>query len=523
MVRKLIFLFSYVIFLTIGLFSQQYISNTESTKYLRENLEYLASDELEGREATTHGEDLAAEFLSNKLIEYGVHPYADDKTFFQTFEVDVRKVDTSSYFDIISVDNSIIRMQVGKDFYLSTTIMPSKDFNDLESEIVFAGFGITAPDYEYDDYDGVDAEGKVVLIYRGAPMRDEESLFSNEDHRKFADPEFKIKNAAEHGAAGILVIPTEFAMKHWNWIKRNALSSDFSLIDNLTDRSESIPSAMLSEEAVSALLNKERYSYQELAEALEDEEIPEWFLLSKKTRFSYNVRREIRSSKNIIGMIVGTDPQLKNEFVTIGAHYDHEGIVNGEIYNGADDNASGSVAILEAGRRLVELNNNKRSVLIIFHAAEEKGLLGSKYLTANSNFMEDVVVHINVDMVGREHVDTIYSVGSDKLSSELKEIVEEANEETVEFNFNYKFDDPNDPQRIYYRSDHYNYAKKGIPIVFFYDYMLEDYHKTTDDAEKINYIKIDKVSTLITEIALRIANLGHKLAVDSEEVVEESE
>jgi Zn-dependent M28 family amino/carboxypeptidase len=136
--------------------------------------------------------------------------------------------------------------------------------------------------------------------------------------------------------------------------------------------------------------------------------------------------------------------------------------------------------------------------------------------------MNDIVVNINVDMVGRESIDTIYSVGSEKLSDELKEIVEETNEETVDFTFNYQFDEPNDPQRIYYRSDHYNYAKKGIPIVFFYDYMLEDYHKPTDDSDRINYKKIEKISTLITEIAVRVANLDHRLRVDIEDTEKES-
>jgi len=197
------------------------------------------------------------------------------------------------------------------------------------------------------------------------------------------------------------------------------------------------------------------------------------------------------------------------------AHYDHEGIVGGEIFNGADDNGSGTVAILEAGRRLALLKNNKRSVLIVFHAGEEKGLLGSEYLTKNSAFMGEVVTSINVDMVGREDTESIYSIGSGKLSTELYELVEKVNSETVRFQLDYTFDEPNDPNRYYYRSDHYNYAKQNIPIVFFYDHMTEDYHKPTDDVDKINFEKLEKISTLITELALRVANLDHRLKVDN--------
>jgi hypothetical protein len=521
--KKIISLISFFLLIPSDLISQTYVPNPESLILIRSNLEYLASDELEGREATTQGEELAAEFISKKLLEYGILPFGDGGTYYQNFNVDVKGVDSSSIIEFISVDNSKSELNVGDDFYLSTAILPSEKYNDIVNEIVFARFGITAADYNYDDYENLDVGGKVVLIYRDTPMQDGEKIFSEEDNKKYKEPKYKIKIAAEHGAAGVLIIPGKFATDYWDWIKKGALSPTFNLMDNLIEFDKSIPSALLSVEAVTALLDKERFSYEDLIEVLEDEEIPKWFLLSKKIKFSYNVYREKRSSKNIIGVINGTSDELKNEFVTIGAHYDHEGIVKGEIYNGADDNGSGVVAILEAARRLAALNKNSRSILIIFHAAEEKGLLGSKYLTDNSSFMENIVVNINVDMVGREHIDTIYSVGSDKLSEELKEIVEKANEGTVNFNFNYQFDEPDDPQRIYYRSDHYNYAKKGIPIVFFYDYMLEDYHKPTDDSDKINFKKIEKISTLITEIALKVANLEHRLAVDIEKVVEESE
>ncbi|GBD89068.1 aminopeptidase YwaD precursor [bacterium BMS3Abin03] len=199
------------------------------------------------------------------------------------------------------------------------------------------------------------------------------------------------------------------------------------------------------------------------------------------------------------------------------AHYDHLGKKGDEVYNGADDDGSGTVAILEAARRLSAMHKNKRSILIIFHAAEEKGLLGSKYLTENADFMNDIVADINIDMVGRKSDDSIYCIGSKKLSTEMYNLVREANKETVNFYLDYKFDDPDDPNRYYYRSDHYNYAKHNIPIVFFYDHMIEDYHKPTDDVEKINFEKIDKISTLITELALRIADLDHKLIVDKKE------
>jgi Zn-dependent M28 family amino/carboxypeptidase len=125
-----------------------------------------------------------------------------------------------------------------------------------------------------------------------------------------------------------------------------------------------------------------------------------------------------------------------------------------------------------------------------------------------------------MDMVGREHIDTIYSVGSGKISPQFQKLVEEVNSETVNFVFNYKFDDPSDRQKIYYRSDHYNYAKHGIPIVFFYDYMMDDYHKDSDETDKINFEKIRKTAILVYNIALRTANLSERLKSENKEVLQ---
>ncbi|MEE9572681.1 MAG: M28 family peptidase, partial [Candidatus Neomarinimicrobiota bacterium] len=331
---------------------------------------------------------------------------------------------------------------------------------------------------------------------------------------RFGDRNYKFENANNHGAAGVLLIPGDWTLKNWKYIKKKALSPAVSLISTDEEDKDVIPAAMLSEESVEYLLIDERNSYDEILKANENGKSLSGFDLTKKIVFNYKINVEIKQARNIIGIIEGRNEQLKNEYVVLTAHYDHEGIVEGEIYNGADDNGSGTVAILEAGRRLSLLKNNKRSILIVFHAGEEKGLLGSKYLTKNSDFMSEVVSNINIDMVGREDTEALYSIGSGKLSTELYELVESVNSETVKFELDYTFDDPNDPNKYYYRSDHYNYAKQNIPIVFFYDHMTEDYHKPTDDVDKINFEKIEKVSTLITELALRIANLDHKLILD---------
>ena len=493
--------------------AQNQTVNETGLIYLQSNLEVLASDLFEGRETATRGEQLAALFISEELRKYGVKPFGDDETYFQLFDIIARKVEPETELTIINGDGTLKVLDIGEDIYLSKEQLPSEKYNGKEMEIVFAGYGITAHKYNYDDYKGIDVYGKVVLLQLGIPSMDDERI-SETDKKKFGKRSYKFDNAKIHGAAGVLVIPGGWILSKWNGVIKRALSPSISLLNNDEEEKNAIPVVYLSEQSVKELLSDERNSYDDILESSENNRPLSGFELTKKIIFNYRINIEIKEARNVIGIVEGTDEQLKNEYVVLTAHYDHEGIVGGEIYNGADDNGSGTVAILEAGRRLALLKDNKRSILIVFHAGEEKGLLGSKYLTENSDFMSGVVSNINIDMVGREDTESIYSIGSGKLSAELYELVETANSETVNFELDYTFDDPNDPNKYYYRSDHYNYAKQNIPIVFFYDHMTEDYHKPTDDVEKINFEKIEKVSTLITELALRIANLDHKLKLD---------
>ncbi len=511
---KIIKIFSLLIILSAHiLFAQSEIDREKGLIYLQSNLEVLASDLFEGRETATRGEQLAALFISEELTKYGVKPFGDDGTYFQLIDLMVIKVEPETELTVINNNNSSKVLKLGDDFYLSKEQLPSDKYNRNESNIVFAGYGITTEDYGYDDYNGIDVKGKVVLLQSGVPAIDREG-FSTEDEKKFGERNYKIENAKDHGAVGVLYIPGGRMLKYWGFIKKRAASPSVSLMNTDEADKDAIPVALLSEESVKDLLSDEKYSYNDILEASENNKLLSGFDLKKKIVFNYTTNSEIKEARNVLGIIEGTDEELKNEYIVLTAHYDHEGIVDGDIYNGADDNGSGTVAILEAGRRLALLKDNKRSIIIAFQTGEEKGLLGSKYLTANSDFMSGVVSNINIDMVGREETESLYSIGSGMLSTELYDLVEKVNSETVKFELDYKFDDPNDPNKYYYRSDHYNYAKQNIPIVFFYDHMTEDYHRPTDDVEKINFEKIEKVSTLITELALRIANLNHKLKLD---------
>mgnify|MGYP001299521291 CR=1 FL=1 len=226
--------------------------------------------------------------------------------------------------------------------------------------------------------------------------------------------------------------------------------------------------------------------------------------------------------ENVLGFIEGKD--LKDEVLIITAHYDHLGKKKSLIYNGADDNASGTSAILEIAEAFMKAKKDsvgpRRSILIMAVSGEEKGLLGSKYYTENPIYpLEKTVANLNVDMIGRvdehhENGDYVYLIGSDRLSTELHNISEEVNRENFNIELDYTFNDKDDPNRYYYRSDHYNFAKNNIPVIFYFNGTHEDYHKPTDTRDKIDFEKLQKISRLIFLTAWELANRNERPAID---------
>lgn len=234
---------------------------------------------------------------------------------------------------------------------------------------------------------------------------------------------------------------------------------------------------------------------------------------------------KLPDSENIWAFIKGSEKP--EEIVVVSAHYDHVGTKNGEIYNGADDDGSGTVALLEIAEafKLAEKDGfkPKRSVLFLHVTGEEHGLHGSRYYSENPLYpLENTVADINIDMIGRRdtlHPNTnnyIYVIGSDRLSSELHEINENMNSKYTQLELDYKYNDRKDPERIYYRSDHYNFAKKGVPAIFFYNGYHSDYHKPSDTPDKIEYDALAKRAQLAFALAWELANRDEKIKVDKD-------
>jgi Zn-dependent M28 family amino/carboxypeptidase len=256
---------------------------------------------------------------------------------------------------------------------------------------------------------------------------------------------------------------------------------------------------------------------------------------NKKATLNVAVQSETITTQNVVGIWDGSDPVLKNEYVAIGAHYDHVGIgtpVNGDsIYNGADDDGSGTVSVLAMAEAFAHSPRPKRSILFVWHAGEEKGLWGSRYFTENPTVpLNQIVTQLNIDMIGRSKpegdanprnaslsaANEIYVIGSKMMSTELGALSDRVNQSYLNINFNFKYDDPKDPNQFFFRSDHYNYARRGVPIIFYFDGEHEDYHRPGDEIQKIDYQKMERVARTIFLTGWEIAGLAARPKVDKQ-------
>jgi Zn-dependent M28 family amino/carboxypeptidase len=299
-----------------------------------------------------------------------------------------------------------------------------------------------------------------------------------------------------------------------------------------------LPTIVVSPRVANFLFQGERRNATSLFDAIYSNSLPESFALNadKKLTLKVKIKSDSLSTQNVVAIFEGSDPVLKNEYVAMGAHYDHVGIgipVNGDaIYNGADDDGSGTTALLAMAEALAKAPQRpKRSVLFVWHAGEEKGLWGSRYFTDNPTVpLDKVVTQLNIDMIGRSKKEgdlgllnkdltgpnAIYVIGSRMMSTELGELVTNVNQQYLNLTYDYRYDDPNDPNRFFFRSDHFNYARKGIPIAFFFDGEHEDYHRPGDSVDKIDFQKMEKVARTIYLTLWEVANRPLRPIVDKQ-------
>lgn len=483
---------------------------------LRLHLGFLASPEVGGRYTLSPGLQVAARYLASRLESYGYRGVGPNGSFFQPYEIQTLKVDAEKSAVEITVDGTTDRIAYG-DF---------ATFSDGEGgasgKVVFAGYGISSKSLGYDDYAGLDVKGKIVLLASGTP--------AGIDSSKVGEKEQGEDAAKAHGAAGMIALPPQRYIQFFaSPAAREYILKNESVRLKKT-RPSGIPSAILKPESADRLLAKIGLTAAQVFETASKGGALAPRPIDATARVTIAVAGTSNTAYNVVGVLDGADPKLRNEYVSLSAHFDHlKTNAKGEYYPGADDDASGTAAILALARAFA-VERAPRSIFVIFHSGEELGLLGSEYNAdvAPAVPLDQIVVNLNIDMIGRSRregdsdprnaeltdANSIYVIGSDKLSSELHTLSEQTNTETARMRFDYTYNDANHPQQFYYRSDHWNYAKHRIPVIFYFSGVHADYHQPSDTIDKIDFEKMTKVARLVFATGWRIANLDHRLSVD---------
>lgn len=482
---------------------------------LRRHLFIISSDEFEGRETGEEGQKKAAKYLGNKFEEYGLEQVADSG-YFQRYHLTETAIDQAQ----LKVGDSVLSYI--SDFYFFGA-MVGKGVRAL-SAVQFLGYGID--DSLYSDYQQADTSVKNIIIWQDEPIDKKGNYLvsgGSKGSRWGSDFSIKINAARERGVENLFIINEDYD-------ETVSRLSYYLLVPRLSVwKAESTDPDLavyfISENTAKIMLG-DAYDSQRLKKNVAKSGKSEPYTVTKD--FTVDISKSERriSTENVVGLVRGEEKS--NEFVVVTAHYDHLGMMDGEIYNGADDDGSGTVALLEMARVMSraksEGNGPQRSVLFLAVSGEEKGLLGSAYYTANPVVpLNQTVTNLNIDMIGRNDAnheansEYVYLIGSDRLSTTLHQISESVNKDCCNIELDYTYNDPNDPNRFYYRSDHYNFIKNGIPAIFYFSGVHEDYHQPGDTADKIQYEKMTAIVKLIFSTAWEVANTDKAIEVDVRE------
>jgi hypothetical protein len=493
---------------------------------LRTRLFIFADDSMQGREAGTEGHLKSTEYIARELQALGLQPAGENGTFFQQVPLVRREIDGAS---ALTVD--------GQPITLWTDVVPVRAGAAAEVTAVYGGVL-----HDSSTWISREAAGRRFVVFHAtrAPL----SLPPMREGARF-----------EHAAAVAIVVPPQLLTAYGNFLRQPQVSL------RQEQSGTTSPVLLLSSDAGRVLLGVPVDSAQPGR-------------TGGSVRVNMTYAETVVPARNVIAMLPGSDPALRGQYVAIGAHSDHDGmaaapvdhdslrafnaeverrsrekggalttaerreiVVNVDslrairpprldsIYNGADDDGSGSVAVLEIAEAMVGATEKpKRSVLFVWHTAEEKGLIGADWYTAHPTVPRDsIVAQLNIDMIGRGGADDLPGggptylqlIGSRRLSTELGDLVEAVNKKRrTPFQFDYQFDAPGHPEQYYCRSDHYMYARYGIPVVFFSTGDHRDYHQLTDEPQYINYQNLTNVTQLIHDVAMEVANLDHRIVVD---------
>jgi len=495
---------------------------------IRDYLTFIASDVFEGRDTPSRGLDTAAQFLAMSVSRWGLKPGGDEGTFFQ--KIALRRASIDKAETRVQMNNQTLTW--GDDF-----LPIARPANAPASQLVFAGSGWFVKSKNIDAYKGIDAKGKIAIVFtpiEGPPRGVTRADISGKRGEDWMGP---AEYAFKQGAVGIVIVPDFQYLANWESNQIRQRDRVITTVEKFQSARTELSSGIVAAPRLANILFQgEKQSATQIFEAAFGGQPLEPFVLSPQKTLSINIRlkSEVAATQNVVAVFEGSDSVLKNEYVALGAHYDHLGVgapVDGDaIYNGADDDGSGTIALLAMAEALAKARSRpKRSVLFVWHAGEEKGNWGSRYFTEYPTIpLDRIVAQINLDMIGRskKQGDTnpqnsrlsgpneIFVIGPKMMSAELAELTERVNKQYLNLTYDFRYDEPTDSNRYFYRSDQYSYAVKGIPVVFFLAGEHEDYHRPSDSPDKIDYQKMEKVSRTIYMTVWEIANKVTRPKVD---------
>ena len=536
----------------------QKYQSTITASELAGHLYFFASDYFEGRETTTRGQKFAAEYLAAEYRKMGLEPKGNDKSdvsspesYMQSFNVYGNRFQSSS-LTANAGSSTLFSGTFSPDSHDDEMLLVFGNVADVEAPLVFGGYGISDDDLGFNELSamadgGIDASQAWVMLLNGEPMKNaEESLLPTEDGKASAwsgNQNTKLRAFMSSGSMPkgfILVgdvgpgVDETISERAARAASRQDAVGSLSLEEGSNSRPFP-PIYMVSTQVANQMLAPSGRSVADLEKAIAADLKPDVFTVEGVTLSSSLANESFAAStENVVAYIEGSDPVLKDEVVVFSSHYDHIGMRDAGdedgINNGADDDGSGTVTLLEIAEAFMDAKHDgvgpRRSLIFLNVTGEEKGLLGSAHYADSDprHPLDKTVTNLNIDMIGRfdpthpgEDNDYVYIIGSNMISQELHDINDWANTSTgIGLDLNERFNSRDDPNRFYARSDHWNFGKHGIPFIFYFTGTHEDYHGVGDEAHKIEYDRMARIGQLIFATGWRVANQDARPAVSGE-------
>lgn len=496
---------------------------------LRSMVYFLASDEMEGRDTATLTNKISSRYIGHQFELMGLEPVGDGEDYFQYLTVVQSRLTDTNELEFQRGESPLSEVAVLREDFFPATLSGN---GKVTAPLVLAGYGITAPELNFDEYTAIEAHGKIVVLYTGLPKSDSDGdLFSSGIRSDYVSDFYKLTNAQAHGAVGTIFVYqsddrslSSAARRAWPE-KADPEQFDAKLdIERIR-----IPAVFCAQAKLASLLQGSE-DLKTLKEEIDRHQQPKSRpLVDLKATIETKINRKETLVRNVLAFLPGSDPVLKNEIVIVGAHFDHLGKRNGQVYRGADDNASGTAGVLEIAEAFSGSPNRcRRSLLFALWNAEEKGLIGSRHYTEEPPVpLEKTVALYQLDMIGRnQQVDssddpkfrglekqtaenneeTVHLIGY-SYSEDMTDLVKKSNE-FVGLELRFELD--NHPLNLIRRSDHWPFLVRGIPVLFLTTGFHPDYHTPADTADKLNYSKMERVVRLAFLCAWDSANSDNR-------------